>query len=85
MNLLEQEIHDIIAGITGNDDFDVTTILGFAGLTSIMAIKLAIQVNKRFGVVLDSKSLAKTGTIQTIENEILNQTTPPPKPPNTQK
>ncbi|MBR1469605.1 MAG: amino acid adenylation domain-containing protein [Prevotella sp.] len=73
MNLLEQEIHDIIAGITGNDDFDVTTILGFAGLTSIMAIKLAIQVNKRFGVVLDSKSLAKTGTIQTIENEILKK------------
>ena len=47
--------------------------MGYAGLTSIMAIKLAIQINKRFGVTLDSKSLAKTGTIQSIENEILTK------------
>ena len=73
MNVLEQEIHDIIAEIIGNQDFGVTTVLGYAGLTSIMAIKLAIQINKRFGVTLDSKSLAKTGTIQSIENEILTR------------
>ncbi len=73
MNVLEQEIHGIIAEIIGNKDFGVTTVLGFAGLTSIMAIKLAIQINKRFGVTLDSKSLAKTGTIQSIENEILTK------------
>ena len=73
MNVLEQEIHDIIAEIIGNEDFGVTTVLGYAGLTSIMAIKLAVQINKRFGVTLDSKSLAKTGTIQSIENEILTK------------
>ncbi len=72
MNVLEQEIHDIIAKIINTEDFGVTTVLGYAGLTSIMAIKLAIQINKRFGVILDSKSLAKTGTLQSIENEILN-------------
>ena len=71
MNLLEQEIHGIIAKIINTEDFGVTTVLGYVGLTSIMAIKLAIQINKRFGVTLDSKSLAKTGTLQTIENEIL--------------
>ena len=71
MNLLEQEIHGIIAKIINAEDFGVTTVLGYVGLTSIMAIKLAIQINKRFGVTLDSKSLAKTGTLQTIENEIL--------------
>ena len=71
MNVLEQEIHGIIAKIINTEDFGVTTVLGYAGLTSIMAIKLAIQINKRFGVTLDSKSLAKTGTLQTIENEIL--------------
>ena len=73
MNVLEQEIHGIIAEIIGNKDFGVTTVLGFAGLTSIMAIKLAIQINKRFGVTLDSKTLAKTGTVQSIENEILTK------------
>ena len=71
MNVLEQEIHSIIAKIINTEDFGVATVLGYVGLTSIMAIKLAIQINKRFGVTLDSKSLAKTGTLQTIENEIL--------------
>jgi len=71
MNVLEQEIHSIIAQIINTEDFGVTTILGYVGLTSIMSIKLAIQINKRFGVTLDSKALAKTGSIQSIENEIL--------------
>ena len=71
MNVLEQEIHNIIAEIINTEDFGVTTILGYAGLTSIMSIKVAIQINKRFGVSLDSKALAKTGSVQSIENEIL--------------
>ena len=71
MNVLEQELHEMIAGIVGNTDFGITTILGYAGLTSISAIKLSVQVNKRYGVTLDSKSLVKSGTLQSIENEIL--------------
>jgi len=71
MNVLEQELHEMIAGIVNTKDFGVTTVLGYAGLTSISAIKLAVQVNKRYGVTLDSKSLVKTGTLQSIENEIL--------------
>ncbi len=71
MNVLEKEIHGIIARIINTEEFGVTTILGYVGLTSIMSIKLAIQINKRFGVTLDSKALAKTGSIQSIENEIL--------------
>ena len=73
MNVLEQELHEIIAKIVGNTDFGITTILGYAGLTSISAIKLAVQVNKRYGVTLNSKSLVKSGTLQSIENEILSQ------------
>ncbi|MBR5169909.1 MAG: amino acid adenylation domain-containing protein [Muribaculaceae bacterium] len=71
MNVLEKELHDLIADIVNNKDFGVMTVLGYAGLTSISAIKLAVQVNKRYGVTLDSRSLVKTGTIQSIENEIL--------------
>ena len=71
MNVLEEELHEMIAGIVNNKEFGVTTVLGYAGLTSISAIKLAVQVNKRYGVTLDSKSLVKTGTLQSIENEIL--------------
>ena len=71
MNVLEEELHEMIAGIVNNQEFGITTILGYAGLTSISAIKLAVQMNKRFGVVLDSKTLVKAGTLQSIENEIL--------------
>ena len=71
MNVLEKEIHGIIADIINTKEFGVTTVLGYVGLTSIMSIKLAIQINKRFGVTLDSKALAKTGSVQSIENEIL--------------
>ena len=71
LNILEEELKQMVTDIIHNDDFDVTTILGYAGLTSIMAIKLAVQVNKRFGVTLNAKALVKTGTVQSIENEIL--------------
>ena len=71
MNVLEEELHEMIADIVNNQEFGITTILGYAGLTSISAIKLAVQMNKRFGVVLDSKTLVKAGTLQSIENEIL--------------
>ena len=73
LNLLEQELHELVAGIIGNTDFGITTVLGYAGLTSISAIKLAIQVNKRYGITLDAKSLVKNGTLQSIENEILSK------------
>ncbi|MBR2147080.1 MAG: AMP-binding protein, partial [Muribaculaceae bacterium] len=71
MNVLEKELHEIIAQIVGNKEFGITTPLGYAGLTSISSIRLAVQVNKRYGVALDSKSLVKTGTLQAIENDIL--------------
>ncbi len=71
MNVLEQELHDMIAQIVGNADFTITTPLGYAGLTSISAIRLAVQVNKRYGVTLDSKELVKSFTLQSVENEIL--------------
>ena len=76
LNLLEQELHEMVAAIIGNTDFGVTTILGYAGLTSISAIKLAIQVNKRYGITLNAKSLVKNGTLQSIENEIWRSLTP---------
>ncbi len=71
MNVLETELHAMVEGIVGHADFGITTPLAFAGLTSISAIKLAVQVSKRFGVALDSKDLVKTATLQSVENEII--------------
>ena len=50
LNILEQELKDMTAGIVGNADFGITTNLGYAGLTSISAIRLAVLVSKRYGV-----------------------------------
>ena len=70
MNDLEQELHELIAGIVNTTDFGISTPLSYVGLTSISAIKLAVQVNKKYGVTLDSKALVKNGTLQSIENAI---------------
>ena len=71
LNILEQELHDIVAKIVNNEDFGITTDLRMVGLTSISAIKLATQVFKRYNVQLDAKQLTKGITIQAIENELL--------------
>ncbi|MBO7457600.1 MAG: AMP-binding protein, partial [Paludibacteraceae bacterium] len=72
LNVLEEQLADIVAGIVNNRDFGITTDLRYVGLSSISAIKLATQVYKRFGIQLDAKLLVKGANIQTIENEILN-------------
>ena len=71
MNVLEKELHEIVSKLVGNSDFGITTVLGYTGLTSITAMKLAVEVNKRYGIELDAKSMAKEVTIQSIENEII--------------
>ena len=72
MNMLEEKLHRMVADIVKTEDFGVTTVLGYVGLTSISAIRLATLIYKQFGVSVDAKSLVKTGTIQNIENEILD-------------
>ena len=72
LNVLEQELHELIASVVNTDDFGITTMLGYAGLTSISAIRLAVLINKRYGVAVDAKTLVKSGTLQSIENEILH-------------
>ena len=71
MNLLESELHAIIASVINTEQFGVTTPLAYVGLTSIASIKLTTQIYKRYGVAVDSKSLLKGGTLQSIENTIL--------------
>lgn len=71
MNVLEEELHDIIAEVVNTKAFGITTNLGSVGLTSISSIRLAVLVNKRYGAAVDARQLVKTGTLQFIENEIL--------------
>ena len=73
LNVLEEELKQIVAKIIGFDGFGITTPLCDAGLTSIMAIQLAVELDKRYGVALNSRQLTTSGTLQSIENEILTE------------
>ena len=71
LNVLEQQLKEMVSGVVNTDAFGLTTDLRMAGLTSILAIKLATQIYKRYGVQVDTSLLSKGGSIQDIENEIL--------------
>lgn len=73
MNVLEEQIKAVIAEVIHNEEFGVTTPLVYAGLTSISCIQLAVKIFKKFGVKIETKQFAKTGTLQEIENAVLNK------------
>ena len=73
MNKLETALHKLAADIMQNDRFGLTTPLRQVGLTSLTAIRLAVIIQQRYGVMLQTKELIKSGTLQTIEDEIVSQ------------
>ena len=73
LNMLEQELQTIAAKVIGVEKFSVTTPLVQLGLTSILSIKLATQLYKRFGIEIQSKVLLSGASVETLENQILQQ------------
>ena len=69
-NDLQRELHQIISKEIGTENFGINTQLLYVGLTSVSAIKLAVQVNKHYGVTLDSRALVKSATLKSIEQMI---------------
>ncbi|MDO4478234.1 MAG: amino acid adenylation domain-containing protein [Lachnospiraceae bacterium] len=73
LNKLEKEISGIVEEVLKTEVQDITEPLSMLGLTSISAIKLALLIYKRFGVQLEARSFVNSGSLQTIENAILDQ------------
>ncbi|MCH5235019.1 MAG: amino acid adenylation domain-containing protein [Muribaculaceae bacterium] len=73
LNVLEKEILSIAEKVLGNEGLGVTTPFTDYGLTSILSIKLASQLYKRFEIEIPSKSLLNGGSVESVENIILNQ------------
>ena len=71
LNLLEKELKDMIAGLIGSMEFGITDSLKDLGLSSISGIRLAMQLYKKYNVQMNARDLAAFGTIQSIENAIL--------------
>ena len=71
LNLLEQKLADLIRETTHIDGFSLTEPLFYSGLTSLSALRLAVELNKRFGITVDMNTFVKTATLQGIENDVL--------------
>ena len=71
LNMLEKEIKGMVAEIVKTDDFGITDRFSELGLSSITAIRLAMQIYKRFGVQIDARGLVAEGCVQGVENAIL--------------
>ena len=72
LNVLEKEISDIIKESVGIGGFGLTDPLYFSGLSSLGALRLATELYKRYGLEPDMNSFAKTASLQSIENDVLN-------------
>ncbi len=73
LNVLEKELKEIVSGIVGTDEFGITDCFGDLGITSLTSISLALKVYKKYNVQLDAMKLVPGGTIQSVENEILEK------------
>ncbi|MCQ2220987.1 MAG: amino acid adenylation domain-containing protein, partial [Prevotella sp.] len=70
LNILEQKIVSMVNNLLGTDGIGVNTSLLRYGMSSLLAMRFAVQLFKEFGVKLKGKELAN-GTILDIENAIL--------------
>ncbi len=68
---LGKGIAEIVAGVLGHDGFSPTENLLRAGITSLSAIKLATQIEKRFHVALPVKSILAECSVLALENMVV--------------
>lgn len=69
---LEAEISDVLETVLGHRDFGVETDFAYAGLTSISAIRLAAELNQRFGFSPNVKELQNNANILMVENALVD-------------
>ena len=72
LTALEKKILEIIKGIIGTDEIDVSADIMRCGMTSLSVIKLAVELNKEFGFDADIKKLMKGCTVMSIEDDIVS-------------
>ena len=70
MSLLEEELAQIVKKILGHEEFSVETNLLYAGLTSLSAIMLAVEIEKEYQVELEVKQMMRQCSILSLENAV---------------
>lgn len=72
LNVLEQQLSELVTQLISNTP-GISTPLAYCGLSSILSMRLAAQLFKKYGIKMTSKELLGGATILTIENNILNK------------
>ncbi|MCQ2288220.1 MAG: amino acid adenylation domain-containing protein [Muribaculaceae bacterium] len=73
LNVLEQRLVDIVGKLVGNTSIPVATPLKLCGLSSILAMRLAVMLKKQFALTMTSKEILAGASILDIENAIMDQ------------
>ncbi|MBQ0024242.1 MAG: amino acid adenylation domain-containing protein [Bacteroidales bacterium] len=73
-NYLEKRILDLTAKLTGNPVEGITRPLSAQGLSSILSMRLSVQLFKQFGVRISGSSILDGASVADIENIILEET-----------
>ncbi|MDO4521508.1 MAG: amino acid adenylation domain-containing protein [Eubacteriales bacterium] len=73
LNLLERDIAELVESVLHTKVEDVMEKLAWFGLTSISAIRLATLIYKKYGIKIDARSLVADGSLQFIENKIIEE------------
>ena len=66
-NEVQQKIFDIVAESIGHKDFGITTDIYFAGLTSISAVKLNVELADAFDVPIKIADIKANSTVKKLE------------------
>ena len=71
-NDTQQKIFDIVASVTGNQNFGINTNLYKAGLTSLGAMKLNLLLAEEFGITAKTSDIHENNTIVLLEQFLNN-------------
>lgn len=70
LNLLEEELKQSVSELIHTSDFSITDRFGDLGMNSLAGIRLAVLLNKQYGIQPDVRTLSEQ-SLQSVENEIL--------------
>ena len=73
LNMLEKRLVEIVGKLIGTTSFSVSTPLKQCGLSSILAMRLAVQLKKQFGISMTSKEILAGASVIDIENAIMQR------------
>lgn len=68
----QQKIFDLVKGVLGHEQFGITTDIYDAGLTSIGAVRLNVDLSDAFGKAIKIKDLKEHKTIKELETFLLS-------------